>query len=250
MRIFSGLYLLAFTSYLLASSILPYRYPDLKHYDLVQVDTGVTRTLYGRLRITATATKGRVMSHGQNMAEIVSLELGKLGARPVSGAQVPFTPENTREDNLGSYMQGLRKVAIFPPRVLGLSVSGNQPSREEEAILRDLSDRDTLIVVASGNIRSSQPPFYPGSYPIACLVSVSQLRHGVRPPTYAPGQMYVAENPNYVRGTSSGAAIAEAIALDLRQRFPTESCARIKARMLRTSLRPACDGVTCPSPSK
>lgn len=219
-------------------------YPDPNHYDLVQVDTGILDPLNSTLRMGFSSGPDAGILHGQAMAHIVDDTLTALKAKPVTGAQIPFTSYGS------SYRVGLKMVRSYTPKVLGLSLSGKNPFEWEKKELQYLSDHDTIIVVPAGNIGPNDPPFYPASYKIECLVSVSQLRDGKRPYDYADGEMYVDEKPNYPRGTSSGAAIAEGLALRLRQEHPTEKCARIKARLLELSVARSC-GQTCPiSPGK
>lgn len=224
-----------------------YLYPQPNHYDLVQIDTGVLDPPHRVLRMEASSGPSIGIHHGQHMADYVDEELALQRAKPVTAAQIPWNITD-----MASYRRAISLVRGLTPKVLGMSLSGKDKLEYEEHELRYLNEQDVLIVVAAGNLEGDKKNerFYPASYDIECLVSVSTSFKGERFALAAPGQLYVEQRTTTVGGTSSSTAIAEGMALKLRQSHPRENCKQIKERLLRLSSLPeipqVCTKQSCP----
>jgi hypothetical protein len=191
--------------------------------DIVQVDTGTDREINRTLIMPRSCTFRCWHTHGLEMAETLNEELEKQGASLVRGEQVVWR-------TMFDLPSAIRFAAAKNPKIIALSLSGDEPFNGEKIALMQATSKGILVLAAAGNEGLGEPGF-PGHYRMSCFLAVSTSEQGRKVPSANAGDIYIPRAPND-RGTSFSTARAAAIALSYYQKNPEANCHQVKEWLL------------------
>lgn len=125
-----------------------------------------------------------VNGHGTHIASIITRE-DERGRRP----QVQLLPlkyyhsAKQKKDPLIASTQALRYALSQEVDIVNYSGGGYSFSQEEYDILKQMNDQGILVIAAAGNegMNIDERPFYPASYDLPNIISVSSLDESRKP---------------------------------------------------------------------
>jgi hypothetical protein len=188
-----------------------------KRPDIVIIDTGSMQSFKGTLNMEKNCVKCW-HEHGTAMAMTLESQLLSLGAKPVQATQIVYY-------TIADLPAKIRQAVALKPRVISMSIAGEEPSEVEMNAVKLATDAGILVVAAAGN-QGFVHTEYPAGYDLPCLVSVS-TRVGPKIAVWnnpaSPGDIYLP----YVRGefgTSFSTQRAAAFALYYFQKNSRGTC--------------------------
>lgn len=127
--------------------------------------------------------------HGTHVTSLIINNLRKLNKEKYIKIQVVkyFHADNDTHNILKASNNSFKYAAQFAPSIINYSGGGYTPSSEEKNILNSFTNKETLIITASGNQNNDNDivPYYPASYNFPFVISVGSIGTNLKPSKFS-----------------------------------------------------------------
>lgn len=189
--------------------------------------------------------------HGTHVSGIIKSVFPEVKILPLKY----FNANHTGQQNLNSTIRALEYAINAGVDIINYSGGGPEPAVAELKVLKEAERKGILVVAAAGNessnIDSKFNAYYPASYGLSNIVTVTAYNQKLETPLSsnwgaksvdlaAPGMnissAYPMERTSFMTGTSQATAFATGVAALIKSQYPELSAQDIKM-ILRSSVR-------------